>query len=113
MRRISFSLTKRQLLDGSKDVTRRLGWANLKPGTQLLAVSKGMGLKPGEKAEIYGVIEVVGVRRERLDAIDEDDCRREGFPDHSPSEFVAMFCAHMKCGPETIVTRIEFRRVEC
>lgn len=66
MRRMSFALTRTQLLDGSKDVTRRLGWANLKPGQRLLAVSKCMGLKPGEKADIYGEIEVVSVEREHL-----------------------------------------------
>ena len=32
MRNISFSLTEEQFLNGSKDVTRRLGWLFLKPG---------------------------------------------------------------------------------
>lgn len=112
MKRASFALTKLQLLDGSKSVTRRLGWLNLKAGDRLLAVSKGMGLKAGEKPDIYGPIEVVSVRRERLDAIDADDCRREGFPELSPPEFVEFFCkANRGCKPDTLVTRIEFKRI--
>tara|TARA_R110002124_G_C8682364_1_gene492244 strand:- start:147 stop:497 length:351 start_codon:yes stop_codon:yes gene_type:complete len=114
MRNISFALTTAQFLDGSKDVTRRLGWANLKPGTRLMGCRKCMGLKPGETLERLGVIEVVSVFRERLHWIEtyDDDCRREGFPDLTPEEFVAMFCGHMKCRPETMVTRIEFKRVK-
>ena len=37
MRNISFSLTTRQFRDGSKDVTRRVNWQNLKPGDHLMA----------------------------------------------------------------------------
>lgn len=111
MRLISFALTKRQFKDGSKDVTRRLGWLNLKPGQRLRAVYKAMGLKKGEHPEELGVIEVVSVRREPLGFIDLDDCRREGFPNLDPLGFVLMFCEHMDCTPVTIVTRIEFRRV--
>jgi hypothetical protein len=48
MRNISFSLTEEQFLDGSKDITRRLGWANLKPGDRLMGCRKCMGLRPGE-----------------------------------------------------------------
>lgn len=32
MRRMSFMLTRKQVLDQTKDVTRRNGWAFLKPG---------------------------------------------------------------------------------
>jgi hypothetical protein len=32
MRNISFALTRRQILDQSKDVTRRNGWRFLNPG---------------------------------------------------------------------------------
>ncbi len=110
MKRISFMLTPRQLLDGSKDVTRRLGWKTLKPGDRLLAVSKCMGLKPGEKAEVYGPIEVISVRREPLWQCDSHEARREGFPEMSWGQFVEFFCrTHKGCTPETEVTRIEFR----
>lgn len=126
MRRISFALTKPQLLDGSKTVTRRLGWdwltrAPAEDLIELLAVSKCMGLRPGERADVYGVVEVHNAWRERLDAITQDDVRREGFPDWTPEQFVAFFIkANPKCRdgrtrklvpttPATLVTRIEFR----
>lgn len=110
MRRMSFALTTRQFLDGSKTVTRRLGWKFLKVGERVMAIEKGMGLKKGEKQVELGVIEIVDVRRERLDAITQADCVREGFPSMSPDSFVEMFCRHMRCQPHEEVTRIEFRR---
>lgn len=110
MRRMSFALTKTQLLDGSKTVTRRLGWLFLRAADRVLAVSKGMGLRPGEKADIYGSIGILGVRREPLNAIDQADCAREGFPNMDPPQFVEMFCRHIRCDPHTVITRIEFLR---
>lgn len=112
MRNISFSLTTAQFRDGTKDVTRRLGWAFLKAGDRLNAVVKAMGLKKGEHPESLGVIEVVSVRRERLVDIASGDCRREGFPELSPPDFVEMFCRHMRVEPTVEVTRIEFRKVK-
>ncbi len=112
MRRISFSMTEAQFLDGSKTVTRRLGWKTLQSGERLTAVRKAMGLKKGEKQHILGDIVVVNVGREPLDAIDEVDVRHEGFPDMTPAQFVEMFCGHMKCKPWRDVTRIEFRRID-
>jgi hypothetical protein len=112
-RNISFALTEPQFLDGTKDVTRRLGWLKLKPGDRLRAVRKAMGLKKGEKAHVLGEIEVVSVRREALSWITGEDVVREGFPDMTPIEFVAFFCAsHRGCTPATIITRIEFRKVQ-
>jgi hypothetical protein len=111
MRNISFALTTRQFLDGTKDVTRRLGWASLKPGDTLAACEKCMGLKKGERPVKLGIVRVVAVRRERLDAIDQPDVIREGFPEMSPAEFVAMFTSHMRCEPSIEVTRIEFQRI--
>lgn len=112
MRRISYSLTTPQFLDGTKDVTRRRGWRMLVRGDRLMAVEKAMGLKKGEKAVKLGVIEIVSVRFERLDAITDADVRREGFPGRSAEWFVDYFCKHMKCEPQTLVNRIEFRRIE-
>lgn len=112
MRNMSFALTTRQLLDGTKDVTRRLGWANLKPGEHFAAVEKGMGLKPGETVKRLGECVCVSNRAERLDAITADDVRREGFPEMTPAEFVAMFCKHMKVTPDRLVNRIEFKRID-
>lgn len=117
MRMMSFALTERQLMDGSKTVTRRTGWKNLKAGDRLLAVRKAMGLKAGEKVQPLCVIEVVSVRTQALCCIDQDDCAREGFPDMSPGEFIRFFTAKVKTPgmgrhiDEITVTRIEFRKV--
>lgn len=116
MRNMSFALTTPQVLDQSKDVTRRLGWLHLKVGDVFQPVKKCMGLKPGEKIEKLGPpVRVTGLRRERLSSIDshddydQEETRREGFPEMSGAEFVSMFCAtHKGCTPDTIVTRIEF-----
>lgn len=118
MRNISFSLTEEQFLNGTKDVTRRLGWLNLKAGDRLMACRKCMGLKPGESIVRLGEIEVVSVRREPLNRMSADaaygraEAIREGFPQMTGGQFVEMFCEHMKATPATVVTRIEFRRIK-
>lgn len=130
MRMMSFALTESQLMDGTKTVTRRTGWANVKPGERITAVRKAMGLKAGEKAVVLCEIEVVSVRRERLDDITPADVLAEGFPHwtNDPPAFVKMFCKHMRVPADPvvhslrdtrmrpmtgadIVTRIEFRKV--
>lgn len=108
MRNISFAMTVDQLRDGSKDVTRRFGWKHLKPGDQLCAIEKGMGLKRGESVRRLGVITVVDVRTEPLSAITQDDVVREGFPDMSVADFVVMFSCKMRCERDAPVRRIEF-----
>jgi hypothetical protein len=110
MRRMSFALTERQLLDGSKTVTRRLGWRNLKPGQLLLAVNKCMGLKKGEKARVLATIRVKSVSVIPLFDVTDKEAAREGFPDMTGAEFVAFFSKHMKCTPMHEVTRIEFEK---
>lgn len=116
MRNMSFALTTQQVRARQKDVTRRLGWVNLKVGDPFQPVLKCMGLRPGEKVQPLGnFVVTVSTRREPLQRmIDEpiygkEECRREGFPEMSPEEFVAMFCkSHKNCAPATLVTRIEF-----
>ena len=120
MRNMSFALTTTQIMEGTKTVTRRLGWLHLKPGDQVRPVRKCMGLNPGEKLDVLrDPLTVVSVRREPLRAMTDDveygfrECALEGFKDHPdyqwPSEFVEMFCAtHKSCTPDTVVTRIEF-----
>lgn len=112
MRNISFALTTAQFLDGSKSVTRRLGWKTLKPGDVLMACRKCQGLRPGEKIERLGPIRVVKVWREQLYLITKSDVIREGFPDMSAGEFVDMFCKHMGVQSDAEVTRIEFERID-
>lgn len=111
MKLISFALTTPQFLDGSKTVTRRSNWLKLKAGDRLMAVNKSMGFRKGESPTRYGVIEIVDVRRERLDAITDDDCAREGFSQYNAAEFVRFYCKHAGGFPEMMVTRIEFRRL--
>lgn len=117
MRNISFALTTEQIRRREKTVTRRLGWKDLKPGTLLQPVEKAQGLKKGERVtKIGGPICVENVRRECLENIDAADCVREGFPELSPWEFIAMFCRMHNLGAPSIammdtVTRIEFSYV--
>ncbi len=114
MRNISFALTEAQFLDGTKDVTRRMGWAKLKTGDRLRAVRKAMGLKKGETVHVLCEIEVVSVRREPLLNIRSEarGVEREGFPNMTPGEFIEFFCAsHKGCEHYSEVTRIEFKRV--
>ena len=115
MRNISFALTTQQFLDGTKTVTRRLGWQNLRPGDRLMACEKCMGLKKGEQVTKLGEIRVLGVDREPLKRIvdyGQIECEREGFPGLSPQQFMAMFANRMKCTGDTWVTRIRFERVK-
>ena len=112
---ISFSLTTPQFKARTKDVTRRLGWKNLKPGQVLQACEKCQGLKKGQHPVKLGPIEVVSVRRERLDRLDTEplygfcEVVHEGFPKLNPQQFIDMFCRHNRCKPETIITRLEFK----
>lgn len=112
MRQMSFFLTTNQFLAGTKDVTRRLGWANVKPGDVIMAVEKGQGLGKGGKVVKLGPIRVVSSNREELRVISQNEVSREGFPEMAPPEFVRMFCKHMRCTSRQIVTRIEFDRLE-
>ena len=120
MRNISFSLTKDSFCDGSKNVTRRLGWDFLKPGDHLMAVEKGQGLKKGEHVNRLGEIVVMLISKEPLDFIvkfprrssGKSEVEREGFPGWvgREEEFVKLFCKANQCKPGTVVNRIVFRR---
>lgn len=112
-------LTKEQILNRTKTVTRRMGWRNLKPGDRLQGVEKGMGLKRGEAIKKLAVIEVVDVGVECLAVLmncpsyGKDEVAKEGFPEMTPAEFVQFFSdSHKNCPFETEVTRIEFRYVD-
>lgn len=107
---MSFALTKRQYLDGSKTVTRRMGWLYALAGQEIMGVEKAQGLKLGEKQVMLGLATILDVRRERLDVITAEDCVREGFPELTPEGFVLMFARVNRCKPSTVITRIEFER---
>ena len=109
-RLMAVSLTEAQVRDRAKTVTRRAGWLMLKPGDRLTLCRKVMGRRPGEPLERIADVEVTEVRRERLDAITAADVAAEGFPQKTPAEFIAFFCAtHRGCRPDTEVTRIQWR----
>lgn len=113
MRAISFMLTQPQIKARTKDVTRRDGWRNAEPGERLRGVEKAMGLKKGEKHKELAIVEVVSVRRERLDEITQEEVIREGFPDMTPAGFISMFCdSHRGIVPSSLITRIEFKYVD-
>ncbi len=111
-RNMSFAMTTSQFIDGSKDITRRFGWWFLKPGDKVWAVEKAMGLKKGEKIKRLGLIEIITTRAEPLNAITQDDCRREGFGNFTPQHFVEMLQDHYGCEPDAICNRIEFKRID-
>ena len=117
MRNISFALTTPQFIDGSKDVTRRLGWEFLQPGDRLMACEKCQGIQKGGLVRL-GPIEILDVRREPLNRMITDpeygleDAIREGFPKLTGCGFVHMFCHHMSCDSNTIITRIQFRKID-
>lgn len=117
-RNISFMLTTPQFIDGSKDVTRRLGWLFLREGDELMGVEKSQGLGKGGKIKPLGLIRVVSVRREPLRRMFDEpeygkvELGREGFPLMTVKGFIEMFClSHRGCNPETGVTRIEFKKL--
>lgn len=119
MRNMSFSLTTRQILDRTKTVTRRVGWAFLKPGDLLQAIEKGQGLKKGEKVRKLAVLVVRNVDQEWISGFRsapnaQDECRREGFPHMSPKEFYNFFrSSHGNPNDDDLlVTRIEFSYVD-
>jgi len=108
---MSFQMTTAQYLAKTKTVTRRVGWWNVKIGEVLNGVEKGQGLKKGEKVVKLGQHRVVSARLEPLDSITQEDCVKEGFPEMTPAEFVAMFCKHNNCRPYEAVNRIEFEHL--
>ncbi|MDB6060901.1 MAG: hypothetical protein JWM78_1004 [Verrucomicrobiaceae bacterium] len=106
---MAFSLTAEQIIDGTKTVTRRVGWNFLKSGDRIKAVRKSRGLKRGESLEVLRILEIISVSPEPLSAISQQEVRSEGFPDMTVAQFIDMFCAtHANCTADTEVTRIEF-----
>jgi len=111
-RNMSFALTTQQIINETKTVTRRLGWANLNPGEIFNAVERSQGLRKGEKVKKLKVLRCLLNTPQRVDWIGIDDVVREGFPDMTVRGFVEMFCRHMKCQPDKIINRIEFEYVQ-
>lgn len=109
MRNMSFALTTAQILSRTKTVTRRMRWADAKPGDVVQPVEKGQGLKKGEKVKRLGPpIRFVRVDKVYLCDITPQDVFREGFPQMTTREFIKMFKQHNGCRSDDKVTRIEF-----
>lgn len=119
MRNLSFALTTAQFRARTKTVTRRVGrfWTRLKIGELVCGVEKAQGIPKGGLVRL-GVIRIVDVGVEHLDVLvnfpsyGAQEVVKEGFPDMTPAEFVAMFRKHMpRVLREPQVTRIEFEHV--
>lgn len=108
MKLISFYATRDQVLNRTKDVTRRLGWRTAQAGQIAMGVLKARGVAVQDR-ECLAMIQIVKVGRERLDTINQAEVAREGFPDWTPAQFVEMFCRLNHCDPTRAVTRLEFR----
>lgn len=111
-RLMSVMLTEQAVRDYRKSVTRRLGWRFLKASDRLTLCRKVQGRRKGEPLVRLAEVEVVDVRRERLDAITPEDVAGEGFPGWIVPQFVSFFCEHMKCKPSTEVTVIRWRYLD-
>lgn len=111
-RLMSVALTEDAVRARRKTVTRRVGWKFLKPGDTLTLCKKVMGRKKGEPLDRIAEVEVISVRRERLDAITRADVLREGFDNLGPLAFMVFFCQKMGVTPDTEITRIEWRYLD-
>lgn len=118
MRNMAFSATKPQIRAGTKIVTRRDGWANLKPGELFCAIEKGQGLKKGEKVVRMAICRCISNVAEALTRLVEDpvygkeEARKEGFPEMSGHQFAEFFLqVNPGLDPDCRPQRIEFEYV--
>lgn len=122
-RLMSVALTEDAVRDRTKTVTRRLGWRDLEPGDRLTLCRKVQGRrrKDGTVEPLVRLadVQIVSVRREPLDVITPADVAREGFPAvdgvggwMAVEAFIRFFCHHMRCTPDTEVSRIEWRYLD-
>ena len=114
MRQMSVTATVGPVQRHEKTDTRRLGWKNLKPGELTQLVEKGQGLKKGEHVKKICVVRILSNQRESLCAIydEPDGCKREGFPELTPDQFVAFFCNLNNCYQITPVNHIKWEYVD-
>ena len=111
-RNMSFAHTTEQIRTRTKDVTRRNGWADLKPGELFWAVEKVRGLKKGQKVKRLALLRCIRNTPSVLYNITPQDVRREGFPSTKPIEFVRMFIRKMGGAPDQALQRIEFEYID-
>jgi hypothetical protein len=113
---MSVALTEQAVLERRKTVTRRLGWRFLHLADHVTLCRKVMGRRrPDGTVEPLirlAEVEVVRLRLEPLNEITDEDVILEGFgefPVTDAVDFVSFFTTHMRCPPDTEVTRIEWR----
>jgi hypothetical protein len=134
-RLMSVAFTEDQVVARQKTVTRRKGWWKDKNGRRLLVAGdhltlchKVMGRAPGEPLVRICEVEVVDVRRERLDALmapvavvhdDEwmdygpSELIREGFRDMGVFDFILEYFVRAQgMTPSDEITRIEWRYLD-
>jgi hypothetical protein len=116
-RLMSVAFTEQAVRERRKTVTRRKGWAFLKPGDRLTLCRKVMGLKPGEPLVRIADVEVVSVSREPLGHVTRPgELTLEGFPEWDTDakgayEFWRRYFEPQGIGVMDDVTRIEWRYV--
>jgi len=118
VRNMSFSMTTEPVRRREKDVTRRLGWWDVKPGELVQAVEKCQGLRKGEHVVRIDIIRILETRPEPLWNLHlyapspAAELTREGFPGQTAQEFIDLFVRHNHCDEHTIVNRIVFEYVD-
>ncbi len=119
MRKISFFLTKTQVIQRQKRVTRRVGWDFATAGMHLQPVEKCQGLKAGEHQVLLGgPIVLVSVRKEPLTRMIYDpaygavEAELEGFPGWTGQQFVDFICKQPGVFPARELNRLEFDYVD-
>jgi len=104
---------------GTKEVTRRDGWAFLEPETQLMAVEKAQGIPPGGRVKKIGPILVASVKMEPSQKMLDNEVygmqeiRLEGFRGkfRLPIDFVLFLEEELKIPRAKPINRIEFSRL--
>jgi hypothetical protein len=117
-RNMSFAKTTEQIRARTKTVTRRFGWANLKPGDIVNAVEQSQGLKKGERVVILGQLRIKDVRVEPLNRLlhesgyGRNEVNKEGFPELPVYMFVSLIVEMRKLKSSAVpIRRIEFEYV--
>lgn len=109
-RLMSVSHTADAVIERRKTVTRRRGWRMLRPGDRLTLCRKVMGRKPGEPLERLAEVEVINVRRERLDDMRDADIDREGVRGlPTVEDWIDWYAMAFGVAADDLVTRIEWR----
>ena len=106
-RNMSFALTTKQIEDETKDVTRRNGWWFLKPGDQIWAVEKCMGLKKGEKVIVDVPVQLIGeAKSDALVVTEQATLSIEAEATHIP-ELLEISIEGLEAGTQILASDVE------